>query len=155
MVCYLIYDGMALGKKGGLFGDSNYTHEILTQIDDGLVGKQAAEASATFSVDMSAADGPSIPKKGRHVIMFHSDSCGHCKIAAPHFRTLAGRFKKAQLRMCDDKCLRALSPEDQKMASVQGFPTFCAFHDGVRIHRQVGAPGGEKEIAAMCDKMFP
>lgn len=116
-----------------------------------------ATPSRAAAVDLAAPSGAasSLPKEGKYIFMFHSERCRHCREVMPHFRELVGRFKNAQLRMCDEKCLQALPEEERRRLSIRGFPTFCAIEDGAQKGTHVGAPKGKQELLEMCEEMFP
>ena len=143
-VGYLLY-GIASKTQKNLFG------QAIVQIDDGLSYHHRQEiTSGGIEIPASAATIP----QGKTIIMFHSERCGHCKKAAPIFMQLSKQFAKATLKMCDDKCLAALPAEQRKEINLEGFPTFCSFNNGKLVSKQVGAPGGAKEMADMCDRLI-
>lgn len=70
------------------------------------------------------------------VVDFHADWCGPCKVMAPIFDELAGRYAGRILFIKIDSDRNPLSTRTHE---VRALPTLIIFRDGREVQRQLGA----------------
>ena len=151
LILAILYVGYLIYKELQNSGNKNFGSS-LAQIDHALNAQQKPKA-ASVGIELPET-GVSLPKQGKHIIMIHSQNCGHCHKIRPAFQKLAGTFSNAKLSLCNDKCYNSLPDSDKQIINLEGFPTFCAFDEGKMIARKVGAPSSEEELIKMCQSMF-
>ena len=146
---YRIFVWKSPVTTGGVLGGS-----LIAPLDQGFAQEKGEASVAAQSVSSMGSGG--VPKTGAYFVMFHSESCKHCLQAKPEFAKVAAKkSQKARFKLCDHNCLQSF-PGSGKKLNVTGLPTFIGFSDGVEVGRLVGAPrGGEAELNALCEKMFP
>ena len=133
------------GGKPNIFGDLKID---MGQIDSSLSGK-----SENRDVQI-VEPGSAIPKTGKHLVMLHHASCGHCVKTKPYFQNIATRMKQAKFHLCDADSYEKLPSEQKDQFKLQGYPTFCYFKDGTFQGEHVGGTKSESDLEQIFEKLL-
>jgi thioredoxin len=82
------------------------------------------------------------------IVKFYTDWCGMCKKIEPTFANLAKDYHST-ITFASVEC--DMVKEATKEYSIEGYPTFIAFHNGKEMSRTVGC--GEKSLEALVKKL--